>query len=39
MGIRGCLFRVVVVLAVLWIMACLAENVLHYGKLLPGLGI
>ncbi len=39
MGCQGCLLRVVVVLAVIWIVACLVVNLVHYGTLFPGLGM
>lgn len=32
----NCLFRAVMAVAVLWVVACLVANVCFYGKLLPG---
>jgi preprotein translocase subunit SecG len=39
MGCKGCLFRAVLALVVLWIVTCLVVNVMLYGKPLPGLGM
>lgn len=39
MGCKGCLFRAVLVLAVLWIVVCLVVNMVLYGKPLPGFGM
>jgi len=36
MKLGNCLFRVVMTLVVLWIVACLVANVVMNGKLLPG---
>ncbi len=36
--LSGCLLWVVLVIAGLWLVACLVVNVASYGKLLPGAG-